>query len=336
MISYIIITVLVVLSGIFSGLTIGLFSLNLSSLERKKKLGNEKAKKVYSIRKNGNLLLCTLLLGNVAVNSALAVFLGSIAKGFIAGLVSTGLIVIFGEILPQAVFTRYALKIGAGSVWLVRFFIFALYPVTKPISMILDKMLGAELPTIWDKREIAEIIKTHEDSPDSKIDADEERIMLGAISYSEKSAIDILTPKPVVYMLNVNNEINKNLLGEIREKSFTRVPVFENHRDNVLGILFVKDLIGVDVNRNLRINDVYRNDAIFAKETIKLDKLFNLMINGKNHMAVIYDGLGIFKGIVTVEDIIEEIIDKEIVDEVDKVEDMQKFAKEKFDRELHE
>ena len=118
--NYLIVAFLVLLSGAFSGLTLGFFSLNLTSLERKMKLGDKRAKKVYPIRKNGNLLLCTLLLGNVAVNSTMAIFLGTIASGVIAGIVSTALIVIFGEIIPQAVFSRFALTLGANTVWLVR------------------------------------------------------------------------------------------------------------------------------------------------------------------------------------------------------------------------
>ena len=149
------------------------------------KLGDVRAKKIYPIRKHGNLLLCTLLLGNVAVNSTMAIFLGDIASGLVAGVLSTGLIVIFGEIIPQAIFSRYALSLGAKSVWLVRIFIFLLYPIAYPISWILDKALGDEMATIWNKQEIQEIIKHHENSEESEIDHDEERILLGALSFSE-------------------------------------------------------------------------------------------------------------------------------------------------------
>ena len=101
---YFIVIVLVLLSACFSGLTLGFFSLNLTSLERKSKLGDKRAVRIYPVRKDGNRLLCTLLLGNVAVNSAMAIFLGNIATGLVAGVVSTGLIVIFGEIIHKLFF----------------------------------------------------------------------------------------------------------------------------------------------------------------------------------------------------------------------------------------
>ena len=110
---YLIVIGLVILSGLFSGLTLGMFSLGLTDLHTKMKLGDKRAKRIYPVRKNGNLLLCTLLLGNVAVNSTMAVFLGEISSGVFAMLVSTGLIVVFGEIIPQATFTRFALPICA-------------------------------------------------------------------------------------------------------------------------------------------------------------------------------------------------------------------------------
>jgi len=111
--TYLIVVFLVLFSALFSGLTLGFFSLNKDDLERKAELGDKQAKKVYKIRKNGNLLLCTLLIGNVAVNSTLSIFLGSLASGFMAGLIATALIVVFGEIIPQAAFSRYALTLGA-------------------------------------------------------------------------------------------------------------------------------------------------------------------------------------------------------------------------------
>ncbi len=336
MLNYVIVTVLVIFSGLFSGLTIGLFSLNLSSLERKKRLGNKDAIKVYSIRKNGNLLLCTLLLGNVAVNSAMAVFLGTISKGIIAGLIATGLITVFGEIVPQAVFSRFALFFGAKTVWLVRIFTFLLYPIVKPFSMLLNRLLGDELPTVWSKQEIAEIIKTHQDAENAPINEDEERIMLGAISFSDKTAMHVITPRTVVYMLNCDMKLTRELLNEIRGKAHSRIPVYEQSKDEITGILFIKDLVGVEPNPKASVKDYVSKDVVFAKDIINLNKLFNILINKQSHISVIYDEHGIFRGIVTMEDIIEEILDKEILDERDSIVDMQEFAKNRFNRDLHE
>lgn len=312
-------------------MTLGMFSLGLTSLERKIKLGDKKAAKIYQVRKNGSLLLVTLLLGNVAVNSAMAIFLGSIATGLIAGIVSTALIVVFGEILPQAMFSRYALSIGSKFVWIVRFFIILLFPIGKPLSMLLDFILGHEMPAIWSKQEIQEIIKHHEDSPDSTIDEDEERIILGALTFSDKTAVDIMTPKTVIYYLNDQKVIDQQLLDEIREKGFSRIPVYNQQTDNMTGILYSKDLIGLNNETEIKVADmVLENEVVSVDAKTKLDYLFNHLIKKRVHMAFIFNEFGVFYGIVTLEDIIEEILKIEIVDEDDKVDNMQLLAKQKF------
>jgi len=328
---YLIVIGLVLLSAAFSGLTIGLFSLGLSGLERKIKMGDARAAQVLKIRKNGSLLLCTLLIGNVAVNSSLAIYLGGLAPGLIAGLIAIGLIVIFGEILPQALFTRYALSLASKTVFIVRVFQIILYPIAKPLALLLDAIVGKELPAFWSKLELQEIIKDHEDSPHSPIDADEERIILGAMSFSDREAYDIMTPKTVVYYLNYHTEITPKLIDEIKERGFSRIPVYEHKIDDMNGILYVKDLIGIDLSKSITVADICRKDYYVSVEgTIKLDNLLNLLIKKKRHIAFVFDEFGAFNGIVTLEDIIEEILKVEIVDEADKVTDLQHFAREKY------
>ena len=332
-----IVTFLVLLSGAFSGLTLGFFSLNLTSLERKAKLGDKRARKIYPIRKNGNLLLCTLLLGNVAVNSAMAIFLGELATGVVAGLVSTGLIVVFGEIIPQAVFSRFALTLGSNTVWLVRVFIFILYPIAYPLSWMLDKALGAELATIWNKKEIEEIIKHHEDAEESEIDADEERIMLGALAFSDRTAEQIMSPKSVVFMLEKEQPITLDLVLKIKESGFTRIPVYENqNRDHIIGLLFVKDLLGIDFTQNFSVKDYVKEVLLFIREEMLLDNLLNHFIKEKKHLAAIFNEFGGFQGVISLEDIIEEILDVEILDEADKTKDLQILAKTLNDKKLLE
>ncbi|TAK50541.1 MAG: DUF21 domain-containing protein [Saprospiraceae bacterium] len=330
-----IIVLLVLLSALFSGLTLGFFSLNLTSLERKIKLGDPRAIKVYPIRKNGNLLLCTLLLGNVAVNSTVAILLGNIATGVVAGFVATGIIVVFGEILPQAIFSRYALTLGAHTVWLVRIFIILFAPVAFPLSWILDKALGEELGTIWSKREIEEIIKHHEDAEESDIDEDEERIVLGALAYSDMTAEMVATPRSVVYALDASDVIDEKLIKEIKDKGFSRIPVLaKDSMDDIEGILLARDLLGVRWEDGHTVGEFTRKEALFIKESMKLDDLLNHFLNSKKHLACIYDEFGVFLGVVTLEDILEEILKMEIIDEADKARDMRAMAAKLVKRDL--
>jgi len=317
--TYFIIIILILLSAIFSGLTLGFFSLNKNDLERKAKLGNKKAQKIYSVRKNGNLLLCTLLIGNVAVNSTISILLNSIVSGFVAGITATALIVIFGEIIPQASFSRHALILGAKFVWLVKIFIIILFPICWPMAFILNKILGEEIATIYSKKEIAKIIEQHERSDKSNIDADEKRIVKGALSFSEKTVKDIMTPKEKMMVLSYKKKLSEKNIMEISNFGHSRIPVYKNSKDNIVGLLYVKDLFPYrheDLN-NKTIGEMARKNIITTYLEKTLDDLLNDFKRSHNHLFVVVNKNKKTVGIVTIEDVIEEIIGAEIIDEYD-------------------
>jgi metal transporter CNNM len=326
-VDYLIIIALIFLSGMFSGLTLGLLSLDKNELERKISLGNKQAEKVYAVRKHGNLLLCTLLLGNVAVNSTLAIYLGNLASGVAAGFLATGLIVIFGEILPQATFARYALQMGAKTAWIVKICIIIMFPVCWPIAKVLDKMLGEEMPSVYSKKELMKIIEEHEGSKESDLDADEERIIKGALSYSGILVEQVMTPRTVVYAIEKETVLNKSQLERIKKEGFTRIPVYEKSIDTMVGILYSKDLINIEIDT--KVDMIYRKAKVFrVSEKMHLDKLLNMFIKSKTHMAFVENEFKGIEGVVTLEDVVEEILRQEIVDETDRTVDLQKKARD--------
>lgn len=319
------------MSAVFSGMTIGMFSIRTEDLAAKMIAGDKRAERIFHLRKNPSLLLSTLLLGNVAVNSAISIYLGSLASGLIAILISTGLITLVGELFPQALFSRHSMRYIPYFIWIIRLIEIILYPITKPLSLLLDLMLGKEKGKVLSKQEISEIIKKQEDEPDSDIDADEERIILGALTFSDKTAIQIGTPATVVYYLSENREINSGLIDEIMGRGFSRIPLYTDTPDNMTGILYVKDLIRlIGKEKSITVGEISRKNKILkVDEDIKLDILFNELIKSKIHLAILYDEFGAFSGIITLEDIVEEILSIEIVDERDEFADMRKVAMDK-------
>lgn len=312
---YLIATVLIFCSALFSGLTLGLLSLDTQALSRQAKLGNKEAAKIYPLRKRGNLLLTTLLLGNVAVNTALALVLDSIAGGLAAGFIATALIFIFGEILPQAFVSRHALKVGAVTAPLVTVLIWALYPITYPIARFLDWLLGNETPTVHSKRELMEIISEHEDSHQSAVDEDEERIMHGALKFSLKSVADIMTPEPDVTMFEHSLVLNIDVQTQIGNSAYSRFPVFKDDHDEIIGILRVKEILGKPMDKTAA--DLCDREFLRVKNTDRLDTVLEKMIEARRHMGMVFDNTK-FVGVVTLEDILEEVIQQEIIDEDDK------------------
>lgn len=315
---YLITLALITLSALFSGLTLGLLSLDTQTLRRRAESGDALAATVYPIRLLGNQLLTTLLLGNVIVNTSLSIFLGSIASGVVAVTVATVLIFLFGEIIPQAVISRYALWYGAKTAPLVQVVVWFFYPVAKPIAWMLDKALGHEMPTVYSHGELMQIVSEHEDSEHSTIDEDEERIVHGALQFSHRTVREVMTVRDDLIMFDENQRLTHDFFAKVTEEGYSRYPVFSGNETNVVGILFAKDLLTEDENITIRdTEEAFERDVLTTKTYSKLDVLLAKMIKEKKHMAIVYNRKSIFVGVITLEDIIEEILQLEIEDEED-------------------
>ncbi len=154
-------------SAIFSGLNLALFSLGRLELEALS--DDPRAKKLQRIRDDGNFALVTILWGNVGVNVLLALLSESILHGLGSFLFSTVAITIFAEILPQAYFSRHALKIAASLTPILRFYQLLLYPVAKPTALVLDRWLGGEKIRLFREQNLRQVIKLHMNAHDTEI-----------------------------------------------------------------------------------------------------------------------------------------------------------------------
>ena len=204
----ILILVLITLSALFSGLTIGMMSLDLNALRIKSKQGDRRAGKIISIRERGTQLLVTLLLANTFVNAVLAILLSDKFSGVVAGFLTTAIIFLFGELLPQALLTRHAISFGAKTAPLMKFLLFIGHPITKPISFMIDKTLGKEIYRTYSKKEILEILDDDNSIEHGDVDTDEKRIVKGSLSFSHKNVKDVLTPSTIVETVHIDDRID--------------------------------------------------------------------------------------------------------------------------------
>lgn len=175
--SILVILALLCLSGLFAGLNLGLMSLDKNELKVIATQGTEEekmhAKAIEPIRRHGNYLLCTILLSNVMINSTTTVLLDSLTSGVVAVIVSTLSIVILGDIIPQAICSRHGLAVGAKTIYITRFFMFITFPLSYPISKILDLLLGDEIGQVYDRQKLMEFIRVTTDY--SKLEPEEVR-----------------------------------------------------------------------------------------------------------------------------------------------------------------
>jgi metal transporter CNNM len=323
---YIILLILLILSALFSGLTIGYMSLDTHALRRKVKAGNKDVLEVYKLRKDGTQLLTTLLLGNVAINAVVSIILGEILGGVAAGFVATAVIFIACEIIPQAVMSRHALEFAARFAPLVRGLMWLFSPICYPIAWAINRFLGHELPHRISKKELISIIDEYESHlPESAIDRDEQRIARGSLMFSHRIVSDVMTPATVSIVLEVSQKLDTETITTLRSSGLSRFPVYEKERNNLIGILYWRDLVGVTIGTSVK--NAFDPFIHFVKPDDTLDDVLNQFIHNRMHLFAVQDEFGNFMGVITLEDVIEEIVGTEIVDEEDKHPDLRRFAR---------
>ena len=167
--TWIVIGICLVHSGMFSGLNLAYFAVGRLELESQARKGNRDAQRVLALREDSNFLLVTILWGNVGINVLLALLSGSVMAGVAAFLFSTVVITIFGEIIPQAYFSRHALRVGALLSPVLRFYQTLLFPVAKGTALALDRWLGPEAIPFLKERDLKHLIQIHAESAATEI-----------------------------------------------------------------------------------------------------------------------------------------------------------------------
>lgn len=214
-------------SAMFSGLNLAFFSLSRLQLEVEQKQGNEIAGKVLEARRDSNYLLTTILWGNVSINVLLTLLSDSALAGFAAFAFSTIFITIFGEILPQAYFSRNALRMASLLAPVLRFYQFILMPVAKPCAWVLDKWLGKEGIDYLHEKELVSLIRAHMESEDASLDhlegrgamnfltIDEIRVTEEGELVDEKSIIRLPTKVDLPLIPEVTRDISDPFLQKV-------------------------------------------------------------------------------------------------------------------------
>uniref|UniRef100_A0A8C5EGL5 Metal transporter n=1 Tax=Gouania willdenowi TaxID=441366 RepID=A0A8C5EGL5_GOUWI len=327
----ILISCLLVLSGMFSGLNLGLMALDPMELRIVQSCGTDKekkyARKIEPIRSKGNYLLCSLLLGNVLVNTTLTILLDDlIGSGLGAVVASTIGIVIFGEIVPQALCSRHGLAVGANTIVVTKFFMFLTFPVSFPVSKLLDVLLGQEIGTVYNREKLVGMLKVTE--PYNDLVKEELNMIQGALELRTKTVEDVMTQLGNCFMIQADAVLDFNTMSEIMESGYTRIPVYDDERSNIVDILYVKDLAFVDPDDCTTLKTItkfYNHPVHFVFHDTKLDAMLEEFKKGKSHLAIVQkvnnegEGDPFYEvlGLVTLEDVIEEIIKSEILDESD-------------------
>ncbi|KAG8073262.1 hypothetical protein GUJ93_ZPchr0006g44203 [Zizania palustris] len=284
---------LVMFAGLMSGLTLGLMSLSLVDLEVLAKAGTPtdklNAARILPVVKNQHLLLCTLLIGNSLAMEALPIFLDSLVPSFGAILISVTLILAFGEIMPQAICTRYGLSVGAKAAPVVRILLVVFFPVAYPISKLLDWVLGKGHVALMRRAELKTLVDMHgnEAGKGGELTHDETTIITGALEMTQKAAKDAMTPISETFSLDINAKLDLHTMGMIMTKGHSRVPIYSGGPSNIIGLILVKNLITCLPDDEVPIRNVTIRKIPRVADDLPLYDILNEFQKGHSHMAVV-------------------------------------------------
>ena len=335
--SILILVLLITMSAYFSATETAYSSLNKIKLKSIANKGNKKAKLALELSEKYDSVISTILIGNNIVNIATASLatvlftklLGS-SGVTVSTIVMTILILIFGEISPKSIAKDIPESFAIVSAPLLNVFCIILKPVNHIFCLLkklISKVLKIQKHSGITEDEILTIAEEAEN--EGGINPQQLEIIKSAIELNEQEVIEAFTPR--VDMIAVKDSCSKEeLLNLFIESGFSRIPVYHDNIDNVIGIINEKDLINIVVNNNNEEISSIIKPLNVIQPHMKLSHLLKVLQNNKSHMALIADEYGGTMGIITLEDILEELVG-EIWDEHDKVvNDIEKIGEDEY------
>lgn len=317
----IILGVLILMSAFFSATETAYSTFNRIRMKNLVANGNKRAKLVLELSEDFDRILSTILVGNNIVNIASAsiatalfvIYYGELGIT-ISTVVMTLLVLIFGEISPKSLAKEAPESFAMFSAPLLKFFTIVLIPLTFFFQFwkkFLNKIIKVNDERSFTEEEL--IIMVEEATRDGDIEKHEGDLIRNAIEFNDLDVSDVLTPRTELTVISVQDTIQE-IHDKFAESGYSRLPVFEGSIDNIIGVLHLKDFFS---RRSDMITD-YLKPVVYTSDNSKISKLLPLLQEQKCHLAIVYDEYGGIIGIVTLEDIIEEIVG-EIWDEHDEI-----------------
>ncbi|MDD2798634.1 MAG: gliding motility-associated protein GldE [Bacteroidales bacterium] len=311
-------------SGFISASEIAFFSLSPNDIKTIEELDSPHDKSVVDLLKTPNYLLATLLIANNFVNVALVIFANffldetvdfhgnTIEEFVVKTVILTFLLLLFGEIMPKIYASSHCLKQTRSASNVLLF----LRKMLKPIAYLLvssSKLVNKAI--IKQNRNISMDELSHALELTSEEINDEKDILQGIIHFGDKMVVEVMTPRIDISAVDIKLSF-KEVLNQVIEKGYSRIPVYSGKQDVIKGILYIKDLLPyLNKADNFRWQSLIR-PAFFIPETKKIDTLLEEFKTQKIHLAIVVDEYGGTSGLITLEDVLEEIVG-EISDEYD-------------------
>lgn len=327
-IMYILLVILICLSAFFSASETAFSTVNKIRLRNRADNGNRRAKTALDIAENYDQALSTILIGNNVVNigsssiaTVLAVNLFGSSGAAISTAVMTVLILIFGEVLPKSLAKENSESFSLAVAGIMHVLMVITYPLVflfillKKLAKKISSSYGDSSPSVTEE-ELKYIVESIEE--EGVLEEQESELVQHALEFDEKTAQSVLTPRVDMLSIDINDDLETNRKIILRER-YSRIPVYEDNVDDIIGILHTRDFLEALVeNRPIDIRSML-HPAFFIYKTKKLSSLLNDFRRKKIHVALVTDDYGGILGMVTMEDLLEQLVG-EIWDEDEEVE----------------
>lgn len=324
-IEFVLFAISILASLFLSGSETALMTVNRTKVQLRAEQGDKEAEKLLGLLSKPDRMIITILVGNTIANISMAVILILIAEHFEwhigwAIVILTAFIILFCEVLPKTIAATFSDRIVYIVSPLIRFLVIILRPLTAFIAEITNLVIrigskGAITETTITKEELLSMVDLA--STDGTFEDEESERIKGMLDFPNKDVSDVLSTHRTEVVGIPIEATYEEVRDTILEHFYTRYPVYDDSLDTIVGMFYSKKFIEWSMDTSIELDTIIDKEPLFVVQTLSVEKVFKLMLTHKKHMAVVLDEYGGTLGIVTHEDLIEEMIGQEIEDETD-------------------
>ena len=268
-------------------------------------------------------------LGSIGAGAQATIVFGSAWFGLFSALMTLAILT-FSEIIPKTLGTVYWRQLSGPVAYFVRGIIILLYPLIWLSERLTKLLVRGKEPDVFSRREFSALASIGEEA--GQIDPLEARIIRNLLAFGAIKVEDIMTPRSVMLAFEQNKTVAE-VMADRPKLTFSRLPIYDGDLDNITGFVLKTDMLLAKVNHAMhKPLTQFERDISFVFSKMKLFDLLELMLKNRIHIAITVGEYGEVKGLVTLEDVFETLLGLEIVDEIDRVEDMQALARQMMDR----
>ena len=317
---------------IFAGLTLLAIGLQrtynhypIKELKRQARAGDPLALMLYRPVSYGMSLKVLLWLVVIASASLSFVLLATTLEPWFAIVVIAFLLWLGFLWLPSAGLTNFSFRLAAVFTPIVNWLLNWLHPILRRIADVFGKVRHVRIQTgLYEPEDLVALLERQREVPESRISKQQIELLIHALTFTHKQVRDCLIPLRAVRLVNAADAIGPKLMDELYQSGFSRFPVFEGEQTSIVGTLFMRDLVRKQSRATVR--DVMRDDVLYIHENYTLQQALQAFIKTKHHMFIVVNDFEEFVGILTIEDVLEQVIGKQIIDEFDAFEDVRAVA----------